>query len=202
MIGVTLKVAQLGDSNEVVSTKDLHFTSHDGVDSLNTLIKDEFELDTAARLKFCYEEMPFDPSDPPVYKPLTAAAIVGCLLEYLVEEDPLKLWLPLENGRAELAFTVVAAPAAAAQHTPHHTTPGPAVSGSAAARSATAGATTPATQQSTRTASASVGRKGKQKSQPWQDYLKQLARENIPRGSCGQYYLAEDNLKDAGQIHG
>lgn len=195
MIGLTLSVTRLGHNNDVVGTKDVHFSCHDGVESLNAAIKDEFELDTAARLKFCYEQMPYDPSDPPVYKPITATAVVGSILDFFIDNDPFKLWLPLEKGKAELAFTVVAVPAAAPLHTPGHAASG----SSAAARSATEGATNSATQHSGVTALAGA-RRGKQRSQAWQEDLKRLARENIPRGSCGQYYLVEDNLKDTGHI--
>ncbi|KAF6257406.1 hypothetical protein COO60DRAFT_1524320, partial [Scenedesmus sp. NREL 46B-D3] len=120
---------------------------------------------------FCFEAMPNDPDDPPLFQTVTLAAIVGCLSEYMASENPSKLWPD-------------AAAAAPAQS-------------SAAARSAAAGATSEATRGSAQTAE--KARKGKQKQQPWHDYLKELIRDNIPRGSNGMYYLQGDKAKDAGQ---
>ncbi|KAF6258795.1 hypothetical protein COO60DRAFT_1516837 [Scenedesmus sp. NREL 46B-D3] len=131
--------------------------------------------------------MPNDPDDPPLFQTVTLAAIVGCLSEYMASENPSKLWRPPEYGKPLLAFTVIAAPAPA-----DAAAAAPAQS-SAAARSAAAGATSEATRGSAQTAE--KARKGKQKQQPWHDYLKELIRNTCR--CCSMYYLQGDKAKDA-----
>lgn len=114
---LTLRLLHLReDRATVLAEKEITITEHDAEDSLLQSIKEEFELSSDTKLYLFHELPKFDPSDPTAYQKISPKAVIGATQLYLSSRDVSKLFVPLENGKLELAFTVK-------QASPHHAGP-------------------------------------------------------------------------------